>query len=192
MFLDYYFNHPPYDLGERSRYSEARTIFEAVEQMSAGHCRAEELHGTLLSNDQLPRPPKGKHIYIPERYAKEGYEHIKGILKRNPTIKFVFVMGMQANYYLQRFGLYSCGEMSEQFLKGAEPRRVGIESYDQYYQPVNAKPFREICFRRFAATEAEGVEVIPILPTKSYPLMGSDLKNFGENFAQLKASFDVK
>ncbi len=189
MFLDYYFRHAPYDLGERSRYSEARTIFQTLEDLSCGACRAEQVHGTLLSNDILARPPRGKHILVPEKAAREGISHINNLIKRYPTIKYIFVMGLQTNYYLQKFGFYSSGETSEAFIKGAEPRRTGLQSYNPYYQPVNAKPFREVCFKRFAATEHPEIEVIPILPVKSYPMLGSDLANFGESYQKLKESF---
>lgn len=189
MFLDYYFRHAPYDLGERSRYSEARTIFESLEDMSSGVCRAERVHGTLLSNEILARPPRGKHILLPEEEAKSGLKHINEILKRYPTIKYIFVMGMQTNYYLQKFGFYSSAEFTEEFIHGAEPRRTGINSPNPYYQPVNAKPFRNICFKRYRAEQYPDIEVIPILPVKSYPLSGSDLANFEENYEQLKASF---
>lgn len=192
MFLDYYFNHPPSDLGERSRYSEAKLILETIKEMSGGECRPEQVYGTLLSNVILPRPPKGKRILIPVQEAKDGVEHIRGVLRRNPTIKYVFVMGLQANLYLQMLGFYDCGEVKEAFLHGAEPRRVGVNAYEPYYQPVDAKPFREICFRRFAASAFAGVEVIPILPIKSYPLMGSDLTNFGDSYKKLKSSFTNK
>ncbi|MFI3333355.1 MAG: hypothetical protein SNI51_04915 [Rikenellaceae bacterium] len=192
MFLDYYFRHAPYDLGERSRYSEARTIFEALADMSSDECRAEQVHGTLLSNEILARPPRGKHILVPEAQAQEGVEHINRLLERYPTIKYIFVMGMQANYYLQKFGFYSSGELSAEFIRGAEPRRIGLNSYYPYYQPVNAKPFREICFRRYRVAQHPSIEIIPILPVKSYPLMGSDLVNFGEHYQSLKESFSTK
>ncbi|MFI3283300.1 MAG: hypothetical protein SNG10_07345, partial [Rikenellaceae bacterium] len=133
--------------------------------------------------------PKGKHILIPPAEAKLGVAHIKSIIEKNPTIKYIFIMGLQANYYLQRFGLYNCGENSEQFIKGAEPRRVGLESLEPFYQPVNAKPFREVCFKRYPAIPYSGIEIIPILPIKNYPLSGSDLDNFGANFESLKQSF---
>lgn len=189
MFLDYYFNTPPSDLGERSRYTEAKTIFNAILEITNDTCRPEQVHGTLLSNDFLARSPRGKHILIPEKEAREGYTHIKNILKHNPTIKYVFVMGLQANYYLHKFGFYNCGENTEAFLKGAEPRRIGLQSDKPYYQPVNAKPFREVCFKRYLALENSQIEVIPILPVKSYPLSGTELLNFGENFNSLKKSF---
>ncbi len=192
MFLDYYFEHAPYDLGERSRWSEAKAIFEALLDMSSGVVLPQEVHGTLLSNEILPRPPKGKHLLIPQREAIEGAKHIKSVIEKNPTIEYIFVIGLQANYYLQRCGLYSCGEESESFLRGAEPRRVGLTSRDPFYQPVDAKPFRKICFNRYEATSYTGVTVIPILPIKSYPLTGNDLEAFGENYERLKASFKVE
>ncbi|MFI3263195.1 MAG: hypothetical protein R3Y26_09875 [Rikenellaceae bacterium] len=189
MFLDYYFDAPSYDLGERSRYSEAKTIFETLLEITDNTCRPEQVHGTLLSNDFLKRSPKGKHILIPEKEAHEGYTHIKSILKHNPTIEYIFVMGLQANYYLQKFGFYNSGENTDAFLKGAEPRRVGISAEKPYYQPVNAKPFREICFKKFTVKDYPQIKIIPILPVKSYPLTGSELVNFGENFKALKQSF---
>ncbi|MFI3281063.1 MAG: hypothetical protein R3Y44_03705 [Rikenellaceae bacterium] len=189
MFLDYYFRHAPYDLGERSRYSEARTIFESLEDMTAGVCRPEQVHGTLLSNDILARPPRGKHILVPEKAAREGVSHINSLIKRYPTIKYIFVMGLQANYYLQKFGFYSCGELHDEFIKGAEPRRTGLDSYNPYYQPVNAKPFRQVCFKRYRCAQYPDIEIIPILPVKSYPLAGSDLTNYGANYQNLKDSF---
>ncbi|MFI3266486.1 MAG: hypothetical protein R3Y15_04970 [Rikenellaceae bacterium] len=192
MFLDYYFNHPPYDLGERSRYSEAKTIFDTLSEITSGQCRAEQVHGTLLSNDMLTRPPKGKHLLIPEKQAKEGIIHIKSLLKRYPSIEYIFVMGLQTNYYLQKFGFYNCGDMTESFVKGAEPRRIGLDPFEPFYQPVNAKPFREVCFKRYAAAEYPNVEVIPILPVKSYPMSEVELKNFGANFSTLKESFKAK
>ncbi|MFI3330265.1 MAG: hypothetical protein R3Y38_00495 [Rikenellaceae bacterium] len=187
MFLDYYFDHAPYDLGERSRWSEAKTIFESLSDMSCGKCRAETVHGTILSNNSLTRPPKGKHILIPESDAKEGVAHIKSLIKKFPEIEYIFVMGMQTNYYLQKYGLVDYGE---DFLKGAEPRRTGINAFEPYYQPVNAKPFRDICFKRYKLLSNENIEIIPILPVKGYPLQGSDLNNYGENYNALKQSFN--
>lgn len=189
MFLDYYFDHPPYDLGERSRHSEAKTIFEYLKEMTAGECRPEQVYGTLLCNDALYRSPKGKHIFIPEKQAKNGILHITRILRENPTIQYVFAMGLQTNYYLQKLGFYDCGEFTEQFVKGAEPRRDGVSSYDPYYQPVNAKPFREVCFKMYDTKEFPEIKIIPILPVKSYPLKDSELVNFGENFKKLKLQF---
>lgn len=192
MFLDYYFKAPPSDLGERSRYSEAGNVFQYLDYITAGVCKPQYVYGTLLSNDALKRPPRGKHIYVPEREAKDGVRYIMSILKENPTIEYVFAMGLQTNYYLQRLEFYNCGELTEQFVKGAEPRRVGLSSYDRFYQPVNAKPFREVCFKAYDVKGFKGVKVIPILPAKSYPLRDSELVNFGDSLEALRLSFAAK
>ena len=192
MFLDYYFTATPYDLGERSRYSEARNIFNYLKDMTEKHCTPELVHGTLICCDPLPRPPKGKHILLPAEDVEKGALRIKKILAENPTIEYIFVMGMQANYHLQRLGFYSCGEHSEAFLHGAQPARAGLLYDDKFYQPVNAKPFRDICFKPFELTDYEGVKVVPILPHKNYPLYDSNLNNFGDSFEALKSYFGTQ
>lgn len=190
MFLDYYFRPKPYDLGERSRYSEAKTIFDYLKEITGGICRPEQLYGTILSNDIHQRPPKGKHIFIPDRSAQNGVMHIKRLLTEHPTIEYVFVIGLQTNYYLQKYKLYSCGDtLTEKFIKGAEPRRAGVSSVEPYYQPVDAKPFRDICYNMYNINGFEKVKIVPILPVKYYPLKDTELKNFGENFERLKDYF---
>lgn len=192
MFLDYYFDHAPYDLGERSRYSEAKAIFEYIGDITNNRYSASSLYGTLLTNESLVRPPKGKHLYIPEDDAKRGVQKIKKILKENLSIEYIFAIGMQTNYYLQKEGFYNAGALTEPFLKGAEPRRVGASAYEPFYQPVNARPFREICFKEYEIEMLKGVKIIPILPIKNIPLKESDLAHFGDNFNALKQSFRDK
>ncbi len=185
MFLDYFFEKAPYDLGERSRYSEARDTFEYIREITAQKCSPERVWGTLFTNEILIKPPKGKHTLIPEQYAAEGLQHIGRIVENNPTIKYIFVVGLQANYFLQKNGFYDCGQHKEAFLKGAEARRVGLNSRDPFYQPVDAKPYRDICFRVFDMTQNSKVKVVPILPAKSIPLRGSDLNNFEQSYNEL-------
>lgn len=189
MFIDYYFDHAPYDLGLRSRYMEAKVMLDTITEITDSECRAQQLHCTLLSKEPIPRPPKGKHTLIPESHGKAGVEHIKSILKKNPSIKYIFALGMQTNYYLQKHGLLDLGDLAEEVLHGCQPRRVGISSIEPYYQPVDAKVFRKICFKRYPVIGYKGVEVIPMLPMKSYPLSDGNIKNFGANFDQLKSSF---
>lgn len=189
MFLDYYFSAAPYDLGERSRYSEARNIFSYLKDMTDMLCKPELVYGTLICSASLERPPKGKHTLLPATYTENASLRIKKILEENPTIKYIFVMGMQANYHLQRQGFYSCGEYSAAFLRGAEPARVGLVGRASFYQPVNAKPFRDICFKPFEVTGYDGVKIIPILPHKSYPLYDANFNNFGDSFNELRCYF---
>ena len=189
MFLDYYFSAAPYDLGERSRHSEARNIFTYLKDMTDMYCTPELVYGTLMCSAPLSRPPKGKHTLLPATYAENGLLRINRILKENPTIKYIFVMGMQANYYLQKLGFYSCGEFGDAFLRGAEPARLGLAGKEKFYQPVNAKPFRDICFKPFDVVDHAGVKIIPILPHKSYPLYDSNLNNFGDSLEDLREFF---
>ena len=153
--------------------------------MTNGLCKPESVYGTLFTNAFLARPPKGKHILVPEKCTNDAVMHISNILKENPTIKYIFVVGLQANYYLQKKGVYECGELTADFLKGAEPRRAGLSDDEPYYQPVDAKPFRKICFKAYDAKKYDGVKIVPILPIKSFPLRGSELDNFGFNYESL-------
>ncbi len=191
MFLDYFFDRAPYDLGERSRFSEARDMFDYIKEMTNGQCRPESVYGMLFTNAALARPPKGKHILVPEKCTNDAIENIANVIKNNPTVKYVFVIGLQANYYLQKKGVYDCGDLSAEFIKGAEPRRVGLADDEPYYQPVDAKPFRKICFKAFESKRFEGVKIVPILPVKSFPLRGSELDNYGNNYESLIDYFKV-
>ena len=60
MFADYYFRKIPYDLGERSRYMEAKRLFEMVEDLSEFKYKNDEVYVTCLCCDTLERPAKGK------------------------------------------------------------------------------------------------------------------------------------
>lgn len=179
MFLDYYFRPKPFDLGERSRYSEAKNIFDMIATLTHGVCHAENLYATNLTFDMLPRAPKGKRLLIPELSAKVGIERISQIMKENPTIKQVFVMGMQANYHLQKSGFYTT---SDDFVRGAAPRTVGLES--NYYQPIDGKVFRKICCQKFQI-KGSGAVLIPILPAKDYPLREDNIRIYEESYAKL-------
>lgn len=185
MFLDYFFRKKPEDLGERSRFTEAMLVFELIDKLTDGWCATRELYATNLSHDILNRPPKGKKILIPEGCAKEGVERIGEILKANPSIKYVFAMGMQVNYYLQKFGFY--GE-EEFYIKGATPRNMGLDSEPPFYQPVNAKVFNDICGVFYKSSEFD-VKVIPILPARDYPLSEQNLEKFGKTYNNIRNHF---
>lgn len=185
MFLDYYFRPKPYDLGERSRYAEAKNIFDMVRFTTADWCQPQELYATNLSFDILPRPPKGKRMFIPESEAAKGFTHIKEILKANPTIEYVMVMGMQANYYLQKLGLYSSSDI---FMHGAQPREMGLINTPPYYQPVDGKVFRKICCQIFKNQELD-VKIIPILMAKDYPLRDDNIRIYEALYLNLQANF---
>lgn len=179
MFLDYYFRPKPYDLGERSRYAEAKNIFEMMQTLTGGECRPQNLYATNLTYDMIPRPPKGKRLLITSEQAKKGIKDIEKILRDNPTITTVFAMDMQTNYYLQLLGF--C-QADPEYLRGAEPRRIGIN--EGYYQPVDGKVFRKICCKKFNIN-CNNSTLIPILHPKEYPLRGENVEIYRELYENL-------
>lgn len=188
MFLDYFFDAKPTDLGERSRFTEAKLIFEHIGKLTAGWCTPQCVYATNLSLDLHTRGPKGKHLLIPEKYAIEGVERIRKILTENPTIEYVFAMGMQVNYYLQKLGFY---EGTEQFIHGAQPRTIGLTNKPPYYQPVDGKVFHEACGTIFNISRSN-VKVIPILPAKDYPLSPENMEKYGDHYIAVQDFFKSK
>lgn len=179
MFLDYYFRDKPYDLGERSRYSEAKNVFDMMRTVTGGRCHPENLYAVNLTEEHQIRPPKGKRPLITPEQAREGVKNIERILKENPSITHVYAMGMQVNYYLQLLGF--C-DADEQYIKGAEPRRKAAADY--FYQPVDGKVFREICCKKFNIKCSDSI-LIPILHAKEYPLRDQNIGIFGELYESL-------
>jgi len=187
MFADYFFREFPEDDGERSRNVEARNLFKHISYVTNNHVRHSEAYITNLCNDYVTPPLKGKRVLIPEENAVKGLSHIEWILNENPTIKYVLVMSLQANYWLQKLGFY--GGDDETFLHGAQPRRKGLENqFEPFYQPVDGKAFRSIIGNIYEAKKFP-VKVIPILANKNYPLMGRDEKIFGEAYAKIREAF---
>lgn len=188
MFLDYFFRAKPYDLGERSRYTESELIFEHIEKLTAGWCSPQNVYATNLSLDIHTRSPKGKHLFIPERYAEQGVERIRKILVDNPSIEYIFAMGMQVNYYLQVLGFYGCDEV---FIHGAQPKNIGKTNRPPYYQPVDGKVYRDIC-GKFYDIEGLKAKLVPILPAKDYPLTEENMNRYGESYVTVRKYFSAK
>lgn len=185
MFADYYFRKFPEDHGERSRNVESRNLFEYVMKLTAHQLTPEDVYITNLCNDDVEPAPKGKRTYIPEEKAEKGIEHIKWILSENPTIKCVLAMSLQTNYWLQKLGFY---EGDADFLRAAEPRRVGKESLSPYYQPVDGKAFIGICGKEYEAKEFP-VKVFPVLPAKDYPLSEQNMERYAKGLEQVAKYF---
>lgn len=186
LYADYYFRKIPYDLGERSRYLEAKNLFDMVKELTDYTYLADEVYVTTLSNTELEHAPNGKRTLIPEKTALAGIERIRQILKENPEIDLIFCLSMQANYWLQKSGLVEADEL---FVKGAEPRRTGISHIPPFYQPVNPKVFREICASS-RPTQDGGIRTVALLPLKDYPLRDKNLEVFGAAYEALKKSFE--
>lgn len=185
MFADYYFRKFPEDHGERSRNVESRNLFEYVMKLTAHQLTPEDVYITNLCNDDVEPAPKGKRTYIPEEKAEKGIEHIKWILSENPTIKCVLAMSLQTNYWLQKLGFY---EGDADFLRAAEPRRVGKESLSPFYQPVDGKAFIGICGKEYEAKEFP-VKVFPVLPAKDYPLSEQNMERYAKGLEQVAKYF---
>ncbi|MDD4609127.1 MAG: hypothetical protein WCQ82_04975 [Bacteroidaceae bacterium] len=189
MFADYYFRSFPEDHGERSRNVEARNLFSYLGFATLNKIKPNEIYITNLCNDQVAPAPRGKRVLIPEEKAVRGLSHIEWILEENPTIEYVFVMSMQSNYWLQKLGFYPS---TEEFLKGAEPRRKGLEDMDEpFYQPVNGKVFRTICAQELTATKFP-VKVFPILPAKDYPFTAKNSELFAAAYEKLRTFFSTQ
>lgn len=181
MFADYYFRSFPKDHGERSRNVEARTLFNYMTSLTAKRITPEEVYITNLCNDNVEPSPKGKRVFIPEEKVVKGIEHIEWILSQNPSIKYVLAMSLQTNYWLQKVGFYGGDEA---FLSAAEPRRLGMENDQPFYQPVNGKAFSLICGNIYEAKNFP-VKVIPILPVKDYPLSEQNKERYGEAYEKI-------
>ncbi|MEG1587314.1 MAG: hypothetical protein RR346_10605 [Bacteroidales bacterium] len=187
MFANYYFQKVPYDHGERSRYNEAKNLFEMIKTLTDYTYAVDEVFITHLCNESLEHAPKGKRTLIPENLALKGVDHIRWILEQNPEIDLIFACSMQTNYWLQKTGLVPADEA---FLKGAEPRRTGIQSYPPFYQPVNGKVFGDICGKFTHLTDRPSVRVLPLLPAKDFPLRERNLEQFGEAYDAIRKSFE--
>lgn len=185
MFADYYFRKFPEDHGERSRNVESRNLFEYVMKLTANQLKPEDVYITNLCNDDVEPAPKGKRTYIPEEKAEKGIEHIKWILSENPSIKCVLAMSLQTNYWLQKLGFY---DGDADFLRAAEPRRVGKESLSPFYQPVDGKAFIGICGKEYEAKDFP-VKVFPVLPAKDYPLSEQNMERYADGLEQVAKFF---
>lgn len=185
MFADYYFRKFPEDHGERSRNVESRNLFEYVMKLTAHQLKPEDVYITNLCNDDVEPAPKGKRTYIPEEKAEKGIEHIQWILSENPSIKCVLAMSLQTNYWLQKLGFY---EGDADFLRAAEPRRVGKESLSPFYQPVDGKAFIGICGKEYEAKDFP-VKVFPVLPAKDYPLSEQNMERYANGLEQVAKYF---
>lgn len=188
MFADYYFRSFPEDHGERSRNVESRNLFDYLMSLTAHKVTPEEIYVTNLCNDDLEPSPKGKRTFIPEEKALKGIEHIQWILSENPSIKYVFAMTLQTNYWLQKAGFYKSDDL---FLQAAEPRRKGMENFAPFYQPVDGKAFKDVCGKIYDGTDFP-VKVIPILPVKDYPLSDQNEALYGEAYQQVADFFEAE
>lgn len=168
LFIDYYFRDVPRSGSEKKKYNLAKNTIEQILYLTAGKYCAEDIFITNLCNEELPHAPTGKTVLIPYENAKEGLEHILGILQNN-RIEYVFSTSLQVNYWLQKLGFYNS---EEDFLEASKPRFKGVCNDPPYYEPQRSKSFQKICGKVYEPQNC-GYKVIPILHPKNYPLKGN-------------------
>lgn len=188
MFADYFFKEFPEDDGERSRNVESQNLYKHIGYITGDKIKNTEIYITNLCNDYVTPAPKGKRVLIPENKAERGLDHIDWILKENPTIKYVFVMSLQSNYWLQKLAFY--GEDNADFLHDAQPRRKGLaDEMAPFYQPVKGKAFRSIIGNIYQAKNYS-VKVIPLLSHNNFPFTEKTEELYGKSYEKICEKFD--
>lgn len=193
LFADYHFVVPEGDRAWKSKKGLADAAFEQIRVLSAGKAFSDdEVYVTNLCNDELPNhPPRRGTVYIPREKAEAGVKHIEEILVGNPSIRYVFAMSQQVNYWLQELGFYSEGT---EFKEMAAPKQIGVESEPPYYEAIKQKAFVQICGKVFSPNKpelADHVFVVPILHCRCYPL-SSRFKAYESCYEQLREWFEKK
>ncbi|MDD4403336.1 MAG: hypothetical protein PHO36_01005 [Parabacteroides sp.] len=178
LFANYYFDSNIKDRTFKRKYKLAASAFNQITDITNGNIKPEEIYVTNLCNLALPRALDGKIVYIPEDKALEGFENIKRILSENPTIKYIFPMSQQVNYWLQMLGLYDSENSFKEF---SAPKPIGVENSSPYYEATKQRAFLMICGNKYKVTDSNQV-VIPILHAKCYPL--------NERFKAYKPAYD--
>ena len=185
LFADYYFNPLPTKTNEKRKYGLAKTTFDHISYLINSKIEPETIYVTNLCNDGLPHAPKGKSVLIPEEIAKEGIERIRGIIVENPTIKYIFPMSLQVNYWLQKLGFYVS---NNGFVEKSEPKEIGLLNDPPYYLPKQDRTFTLICGNVFPINEGNQI-VVPILHSKQFPLTDRT-KAYNPAYEKIKAFFN--
>ncbi|MEX1014945.1 MAG: hypothetical protein WD509_01905 [Candidatus Paceibacterota bacterium] len=185
MFADYYFKTISEKSTEKSKFALAEAAFNQVSYLTKQRIKPDQLYITNLCNDSLPHAPKGKTVLIPENEAIKGLKNITSILSEYPSIKYVFPMSLQVNYWLHKLGFYNSDDL---FLENSEPKIIGLLSNPKYYEPKKQRTFLMICGNTYKANSGHQI-VIPILHTKNFPLKGNFLA-YSENYDRILKYFD--
>ena len=167
LYASYYFKEVPKRKSEFDKYELARNTFEQIVDLTSGRIKPSEMYVTNLCNVPLLRKIPGSVVLIPEDKARDGVERIRRILIENPSIKYVFPMSLQVNYWLQKLGLY---DSMDSFVEDSEPVQSGIEQL--CFRPKKEKTFLMICGKQYQVIGGSGQIVVPTLHSKKYPIKG--------------------
>ena len=191
FFADYYFQPKPSRSSELSKYKLAEVLYSCIRKLTAGQISDDKVLITNLCNNTLQSSPKGKTNYIPLEEAEAGLRAIRALIK-DSSVKLIFPMSQQVNYWLQKLGFYTTGTA---FLEKSEPVKIGVNSRPPYYSPSESGAFKDICGNKYVVDNQ--YYLFPILHVKSYPLRGNFLtyeekyancvKEVGEVIDSLKA-----
>ena len=187
LFADFYFREEPQKRPDKNKFGLAKSTFEQIIEITGNKIKPEEIYLTNLCNMPLPHAPKGKTVLITENHAREGIEHIRQILKENPTIEYIFPMSLQVNYLLQKLGFYFS---NLEFIEQSEPKEEGVVNIPPYYEAKKdyRHPFLLICGNQYMV-KGENQIVIPILHSKNYPLKGRFL-SYSDSYNRIKEYFE--
>jgi len=176
FFADYYFRPKPNRKSELSKYKLAEACYSCTRKLTTGQISDDKVLITNLCNETLPPSPKGKANYIPIEEAEAGLGAIRTLIK-DSSVKLIFPMSQQVNYWLQKLGFYTTGTA---FLEKSEPKEIGIKSKPPYYSPRKSGAFKEICGNKYVADNQ--YYLFPILHVKNYPLKGNFL-TYEDNYS---------
>jgi len=107
-----------------------RGVYDQILYITNNCIRPKQIYVTNFCNENLPRASHGKTVLIPKTKAKEGIINIKKVLEENPTIKYIFPMSQQVNYWLQKLEFY---RENESFINSSEPSEIGVNNIQSYY-----------------------------------------------------------
>ena len=183
FFANYYFKEKLAGANEKAKYNLASALFGCISYLINNKYSIQEFVITNLCNNFLPPTINKKTVLIPEKFAFEGLEEIRKILK-NLEIEIIFAMSLQVNYWLQKLGFYFS---IDEFLKGAEPQKSGINSRPPYYQPKDSSVFKLICGKEYIA--GDKFRLFPILHIKNWPLKGRFQETYQDCYNELIKNF---
>ena len=175
LFTDYHFRPQPSQKRELAKYRLAQKTYDCIKELTMTRYSDDEVLVTNLCNEVLTSSPPHKINYIPLREAREGLEAIRVLLK-DSSVKLIFPMSQQVNYWLQKLGFY---DTNTTFVEKSEPKKIGVNNKPPYYMPSKPGAFKEICGNKYLVNNQ--YYLFPILHVKTYPLTGKFLV-YKENY----------
>lgn len=179
LFADYFYRSQPIQKRELAKYRLAQKMYDCIKELTSGWYSDDDVLITNLCNEVLTSSPPHKINYIPLREAREGLKAIRTLLK-DSSVKLIFPMSQQVNYWLQELGFYNT---DTKFIEKSEPKYSGVESEQPYYQPRQSGVFKDICGNKYIVDGK--YYLFPILHVKSYPLKGRFI-TYHENYENCK------